>query len=83
MFPHNREVPDVTLQELTGTLFHMSIGASGLLLDVRVIHEWSRLYDFSHLYRGLLGTGAQQASRLRGVHQTGWRKPRVFCLRSG
>ena len=29
MFPHNREVPDDILQELSGILLHWGIGASG------------------------------------------------------
>jgi len=34
MFPHNREVPEDLIQELTGILLHAGIGMSGSMLDV-------------------------------------------------
>jgi len=34
MFPHNREVPEVIVQELCGILLHAGIGTSGPGLDV-------------------------------------------------
>jgi hypothetical protein len=34
MFPHNREVPEALLQELSGILLHAGIGTSGQGLDV-------------------------------------------------
>ena len=34
MFPHDREVPEGIIQELTGILLHAGIGTSGPMLDV-------------------------------------------------
>ena len=34
MFPHNREVPEGLVQELTGILLHAGIGTSRPVLDV-------------------------------------------------
>ena len=34
MFPHNREVPEHLVQELTGILLHAGIGTSEPALDV-------------------------------------------------
>jgi len=34
MFPHDREVPEGIIQELTGILLHAGIGTSGSMLDV-------------------------------------------------
>jgi hypothetical protein len=82
MFPHNREVPEDLLQELSGILLHAGIGTSGPRLGCRVTYEWPRLYDFSKLYRGLFGTGASQAPQLREGHKKRWRKLWVLRLRS-
>ena len=34
MFPHNREIPEPLMQELTGMLLHAGIGTPGSVLDV-------------------------------------------------
>jgi hypothetical protein len=39
MFPHNREIPEPLLQELTGILLHAGIGTSEPGIECRVTHE--------------------------------------------